>query len=275
MSIAFASSFTLIGVRVGGVSEKNRPIVGCTVSLCAPGDHVEQQDEVGAGIERPRVVGRLHHRHLARRPAVHVLHLVVVHRRETGARFGAIERARHARRIDARRPRGAAPAGDRRGTRRRARSASGDRHRERRSCGTRRPCRAAACTGSGSVSTRSGVPSCQPPGNVGGFGASAGFPFGRALLDPLRDERDLIVAEPPFVGELAVSGLGQPRRHRARCVASAISRARDAALVVEHAERRTGHADRIADPLALGPSPGQPDDGRSRSSRRGSARCPC
>ena len=36
MSIAFDSSLTLIGVRVGGVSEKNRPIVGCTVSLAAP-----------------------------------------------------------------------------------------------------------------------------------------------------------------------------------------------------------------------------------------------
>ena len=36
MAIPCASSFTLIGVRVGGVSEKNRPIDGCTVSLCAP-----------------------------------------------------------------------------------------------------------------------------------------------------------------------------------------------------------------------------------------------
>ena len=36
MAIPCASSFTLIGVRVGGVSEKNRPIVGCTVSLFAP-----------------------------------------------------------------------------------------------------------------------------------------------------------------------------------------------------------------------------------------------
>ena len=36
MSIACASSLTLIGVRVGGVSEKNRPIAGCTVSLVAP-----------------------------------------------------------------------------------------------------------------------------------------------------------------------------------------------------------------------------------------------
>ena len=68
-------------------------------ALCTR-DHVEQQDEVGAGIERPRVVGRLHHRHLARRPAVHVLHLTAVHRRETGTRVGTIERARHAPEID-------------------------------------------------------------------------------------------------------------------------------------------------------------------------------
>ena len=36
MSIACDSSLTLIGVRVGGVSEKKRPIDGCTVSLVLP-----------------------------------------------------------------------------------------------------------------------------------------------------------------------------------------------------------------------------------------------
>ena len=47
------------------------------------------------------------------------------------------------------------------------------------------------------------------------FGRVGRVPLGRAALDPLRDQGDLIVAEPPLAGELAVSWLGQPRRHRA------------------------------------------------------------
>jgi hypothetical protein len=47
------------------------------------------------------------------------------------------------------------------------------------------------------------------------LGRVARIPLGRAALDPLRDERDLIIAEPSFADELAVSGLWQPRRHRA------------------------------------------------------------
>ena len=151
-------------------------------ALCTR-DHVEQQDQVGTGIERPRVVGRLHHRHLARRPAVHVVHLSAVHRRETGTRLGTIERARHPPEIDGHvrvvqhlwaigaELDGAHVA--RRGDRYRndevAEHVAGSRLRR---CST---------YASGSVSTRSGVPSCHPPENVGGFGASAGFPSGAPL----------------------------------------------------------------------------------------------
>ena len=100
--------------------------------------------------------------------------------------------------------------------------------------------------GSVSVSTRSGVPSCQPLEDTGGVGASAGLPSGAPLPAHVAIECDLVVAEPPFAGEAAVSGLGQPRRHRA-----ALHRRHDLArvpahrVVVEHAERRTRHADRI------------------------------
>ena len=144
-------------------------------------DHVEQQDQVGAGIERPRVVGRLHHRHLARRPAVHVLHLTAVHRRETGTRLGTIERARHAPEIDRHvrvvqhlRAIGAELDGAHVARR-------GDRHRNDEVAEHVAGSPGCSTYASGSVSTRSGVPSCHPPENVGGFGASAGFPSGAPL----------------------------------------------------------------------------------------------
>ena len=216
MAIPCASSFTLIGVRVGGVSEKNRPIAGCTVSLVCTRDHVEQQDQVGTGIERPRVVGRLHHRHLARRPAVHVVHLSAVHRRETGTRLGTIERARHPPEIDGHVrvvqhlwAIGAELDGAHVARR-------GDRYRNDE----------VAEHVAGSRLRLQHVRLRQRQHQIGGAKLpSAGkrrrlwrvgrIPLGRAALDPLRDERDLIIAEPPFAGKLAVSGLGQPRRHRA------------------------------------------------------------
>ena len=102
--------------------------------------HVQLHDEVAAALERPRSVGRLHERRLARRPAVDVLHLVVGHRGE--ARLAVARDRPSARRATdrRRRSRGAGSADCRRGTRSRARSASTSAAPARRSCG-RRPCR--------------------------------------------------------------------------------------------------------------------------------------
>jgi len=214
-------------------------------ALCAR-DHVEQQDEVGAGIERPRVLGRLHHGHLARRPAVDVVHLIAaVHRRETGTRVGALEHARGTPEIERQirvvqhlRPVGAELDGAHVARR-------GDRHRND------EVAEHVATSRLQHVRVRQrqheiGRAQLPAAGERRRLRRVGGVPLGRAALDPLRDERDLIVAEPPFAGELAMSGLGQPRRHRA-ALDGRRDRGRPATnrVVVEHAERRTSHADRI------------------------------
>ncbi len=214
------------------------------LALCAR-NHVEQQDEVGAGLERPGGVGRLHHRHFARRPAVHVPHLIAVHRLETGTRIGAIEHARHASDID-RQVRvvqdlwtiGAELDGAhvaRRGDRHRndevAEDVAGARLQHVRLCRRQHEVGRAESPSAGERRQRRRV---------------GRLTFGRTALDPFRDQRDLIVTESPFVGKHAVSWLGQPWRHGA-----ALHRRRDRArvtpnrVVIEHAERRTRHANRI------------------------------
>ena len=107
----------------------------------------------------------------------YVVDLTAVHRRESGTRLGTIEHARHASEID-RQIRVVQHL--------RAIGAELDGAHVARcvviGTGTtklRKTSRLPGCStyGSGSVSTRSGVPSCHPPEKVGGFGTSAGFPL--------------------------------------------------------------------------------------------------
>ena len=61
---------------------------------------MQLHDEIAALFERPRGIRRFEYRHLARRPAEHVLHVVLGHRRKAWPGVGAIEPACHARWID-------------------------------------------------------------------------------------------------------------------------------------------------------------------------------
>jgi hypothetical protein len=232
MSIACDSSLTLIGVRVGGVSEKNR-------------DHVEQQHEVGAGLERPRGVCRLHHRHFAGRPAVHVHHLTAVHGPESRPRVGAVERSRDARHVE----RQVGVVQHLRAVRTKLDGAHvprrGNRHRKDEVAeDVARPW--PDLVRFGRLQHEVGRAELPAAGGWRRCGRVGRIAFGRAALSPLRNQRDLVVAEPPFAGEHGGTWLGQPRWHGAP-----LHRRRDLArvapsrVVVEHAERRPRDANRI------------------------------
>ncbi len=229
------------GRRVGQEEPDHR---AHRLTLC-PRDHVQQQDEIGAGFERPRRVGRLHDRDLTGGPAIHVVHLVAVHRREPGTRIGAIEHARHAPDVDRQvrvvqhlRTIGAELDGAdvaRRGDRHRKDEVAEDVARSR-----------LQRVGFGERQHEVGCAELPAAGEDRRFGRVGRIALGRTALDPLRDQGDLIVAEPPFVDERAVTRLGQPWGHRAPLHRRGNSaRVATNRVVIEHAERCTRHADRI------------------------------
>ena len=176
--MAFDSSLTTIGTRVGGVVEKNRPTCGRTVCAVAagtmwscatrslpsssvqavsagsitgtlPGDQPNTSCTSLSGMRGEAGLGVGAIEPPARAPRIEADVGVVEHLRVVGAELDAAHVARGAVR---------APAARRSGTCRRG--------------------PAAACRRSALVSTRSGVPSCQPLGKWGIGGRFAGSPSG-------------------------------------------------------------------------------------------------
>ena len=103
----------------------------------------------------------------------------------------------------------------RRGTRCRARSAV-DRPAAAGRTRARRPARRPeARTAAGSVTTRSGVPSCQPPVQRRSGRQVASIAFARAVRDPALKDCDLRVGQRIQTDELVARRIRFPRRHDA------------------------------------------------------------
>ena len=210
-------SRSIAGVRSGGSPPKKKPIDGCTSSGLPLGCMCSSHDEIRSGLQRPRQALWQQRRRLSGSPAEEVT--VGVSGRVgdqavvAGRRILLVEPPRRRRAIDADVGvvHDAVPGAELEAAHE---TPLADRQRDRRRCGRRRCLPSSAYTPAAERRDRVRRAASRRflPASAAG---PPGCPRG-ARLRPLLNRGDVGRREPILADEVAVPGLGLPRRHGAR-----------------------------------------------------------